>query len=465
MNKMNVFAFENDYVFRVHLNGEFIGYIEDEVVLFDYINLRIEELEKNLKIEGIKEPQNISTEKTLEKPNHFIAELDLKEIVNQEAIFTVVGYDLLIDNEVILTASSKELIESSLKKIMEVFTSEEEYADFLSGYSYDKTEYGDYLDDVFITNTIQVRQTISSIDNVLIESKDIIEYLLFGKDGEEEYYEVKAGEDLSQIADLNELSISELLVANPHLYYDEKTNQQSLLVTGEKVKIDLLSPLVEVVVERHIITEEVKPFTTEFKAVEDLTAGYSRVVQEGVNGSFRSEYTITIKNGETVKSTGVNQETLLEPITRIIEEGITVTPSIGNPKYWRWPSNGTWITSPFGWRRGSFHAALDIAGASYNTPIYAANNGYVQDIYFDHLGGWQVLLNHGNGWYTVYAHLASNPTAYVSEGEIIFAGKIIGGMGATGTVSGIHLHFEVWKGGAPYQGGVRINPNTLNYYY
>ena len=68
------------------------------------------------------------------------------------------------------------------------------------------------------------------------------------------------------------------------------------------------------------------------------------------------------------------------------------------------------------------------------------------------------MVRHDDGKYSMYAHLAS---IYVSPGQRVEKGTVIGGMGATGYATGVHLHFSIWTG-YPYYGGQALNP--YNFY-
>ncbi|MEW6279357.1 MAG: peptidoglycan DD-metalloendopeptidase family protein [Candidatus Eremiobacterota bacterium] len=110
-----------------------------------------------------------------------------------------------------------------------------------------------------------------------------------------------------------------------------------------------------------------------------------------------------------------------------------------------------WITSPFGYRvhpiRGTtiFHSGLDIAAES-GTPIRAADNGRV--IYSGWYGGYgyAVILDHGDGYSTLYGHCSA---LHVYEGQSVSQGHAIASVGSTGMSTGPHLHFEVRYHGNP----------------
>ena len=109
-----------------------------------------------------------------------------------------------------------------------------------------------------------------------------------------------------------------------------------------------------------------------------------------------------------------------------------------------WPARGT-LTQGF-W---SAHLAIDI-GNRTGTPIYAADAGYVRMAGQDTWGyGNQIVIDHGNGYLTRYAHLHK---IQVKAGQSVEKNQQIGTMGSTGRSTGPHLHFEV------IQGNVKRNP-------
>jgi murein DD-endopeptidase MepM/ murein hydrolase activator NlpD len=105
----------------------------------------------------------------------------------------------------------------------------------------------------------------------------------------------------------------------------------------------------------------------------------------------------------------------------------------------RWPTKGH-ITQ----RSWHCHRAVDIANSEY-TPIYAADSGRVVVASWREGGyGYTVVINHGNGFQTLYAHLVSD--IKVNVGQDVPKGKLIGLMGNTGHSTGPHLHFEIREG-------------------
>jgi murein DD-endopeptidase MepM/ murein hydrolase activator NlpD len=107
-----------------------------------------------------------------------------------------------------------------------------------------------------------------------------------------------------------------------------------------------------------------------------------------------------------------------------------------------WPlGNGSSVTSSFGERDGGFHDGIDIA-APAGTEIRAAADGEV--VYSAELTGYgnTIIVRHGGGYATVYAH---NDRNHVREGDLVRQGQVIGSVGRTGRTTGPNLHFEVRK--------------------
>lgn len=103
-----------------------------------------------------------------------------------------------------------------------------------------------------------------------------------------------------------------------------------------------------------------------------------------------------------------------------------------------WPSQGT-ISSGFGIRHGKMHTGIDIT-RDRGRDIKAAGAGTVEFAGRKNGYGYTVIINHGSGYKTLYAH---NARLYVKKGTRVNRGAVIARMGASGRSNGIHLHFEV----------------------
>lgn len=140
----------------------------------------------------------------------------------------------------------------------------------------------------------------------------------------------------------------------------------------------------------------------------------------------------------------VHANNLTEPYTirvgqtLFIPGGISPIPASGRATgKFIWPTYGH-IT--FYFREDGYHKGLDI-GNGYGTPIYAADGGIVTTaLKLTDRYGWHIVIDHGNGFTTLYGHLSE---MYVDYGDRVRRGEVIGLMGSTGYSSGPHLHFEV----------------------
>lgn len=106
----------------------------------------------------------------------------------------------------------------------------------------------------------------------------------------------------------------------------------------------------------------------------------------------------------------------------------------------KWPAPGYGhITSPYGMRWGKLHKGIDI-GSPMGAKIVASNEGKITTSAYNSSYGNYVIINHGGGYMTVYAHLSKR---LVSVGQYVAKGQTIGLCGSTGHSTGPHLHFEI----------------------
>lgn len=126
------------------------------------------------------------------------------------------------------------------------------------------------------------------------------------------------------------------------------------------------------------------------------------------------------------------------------------------------PAKGL-ITSPFGYRlhpilgEEKFHEGLDIANSRW-TPIYATADGIVTTCNRNGSFGNLVVIDHGNGFLTKFAHLTK---IMVEKGQLVKRYALIGYMGDTGRATGTHLHYEVHRDGAPLNPEKYILPSGI----
>jgi len=137
---------------------------------------------------------------------------------------------------------------------------------------------------------------------------------------------------------------------------------------------------------------------------------------------------------------------IVKPISTFVKQKEKkFAPSISNRM--SWPTSGYRITQYFSFR----HFAIDVAN-HVGTPLYAADAGVVESSGWGRGYGNNVLINHGGGKKTRYAHASK---LYVKKGDRVAKGEEIAAMGNTGWSTGPHIHFEVIINGVKY--------NPLNY--
>ena len=144
-------------------------------------------------------------------------------------------------------------------------------------------------------------------------------------------------------------------------------------------------------------------------------------------------------------------------LTALIQQRIAAQSSSASNKYilrgtgkMAYPSDGE-ITSGFGYRMHPilgytrFHSGIDF-GVDYGSPIHAADAGVV--IFAGWYGGYgqAIIIDHGKNVTTLYGHTSE---MYVSEGQTVQRGQVIGAVGSSGLSTGPHLHFEVRISGEP----------------
>ena len=225
-------------------------------------------------------------------------------------------------------------------------------------------------------------------------------------------YTVQPGDTLSSIALRFGLTLDAVRWSNPEVEYNPDD-----LYPGQVLR---LPPLNGIVVE-----------VKEGDTVEKLAKRYNvppEVIRDYAPNRLRPPYILT-------------------PGTLLIIPGgskaINWPPPRAYPGYtYMWPVRG-YITQPFSKR----HNGIDI-GTIYGAGVYAARSGRVRVARWDDTGyGNMVIIDHGDGWNTLYAHMKG---FLVQPGQWVSQGELIGRAGGTGRATGPHVHFEVRKGRTRY---------------
>ncbi len=242
---------------------------------------------------------------------------------------------------------------------------------------------------------------------------------------------------------------------------NEAIRQNQLLDEANSSTADLLEDLRALLEDRRVASAEADKAAVEARrAEEELQAQLETLqAQQSVQVGLKNEAERRINEWAGELTSYAREDAAVQDlIGRSAEPVSTGVANPTNPSAlgFQWPIQAP-MTSPYGYRvhpvYGSrrLHAGIDL-GAPRGTPIAASNDGVV--IFAGVRGGYgnTILVDHGGGIVTLYAHMTSFD---VANGQQVARGDIVGFVGATGTATGNHLHFEVRVDGGP------VNP--VNY--
>ena len=308
-----------------------------------------------------------------------------------------------------------------------------------------------YSDDGYIDisyhyeDTAKVAREFVPLNRVLKSYEECMEWLCFGYDYEPKTYIVQEGDMVQGVAWLNSISVTNLIYVN----YDILQSENQPLQVGMELNVTPIdSPLEIEVVKEHVFEQIAYPEDTLYKYDDTLQEGMQRIEQDYKTGTYRVMYRETYVNGvlDEERTEEVSRLMIEEPQQQIIVIGTKVIPSVGSGSF-RYPVDNAIVTCDWGCYAG--HTAVDFQNM-YNRwgNVIAADRGVVTEVSYDPIGGWYVIINHNNGYYTYYGHMSSR--AWVSVGQIVSKGEAIGPIGMTGVATGPHVHFEIRYGSGSY---------------
>lgn len=340
------------------------------------------------------------------------------------------SYVLSVDGKVIGAATDRETIEGLLEQVKAPYINE-------------NTVSSEFASQIQITH----EYTPSSIEQ---DPAKMLEALTANTTGDTTYT-VQAGDTFMALAFANDMTMEEMEALNPGVDVNK-------LMIGQELNIKETIPVLSVrTVESISYTESVAPSVEE---VEDssMYEGETKVLQAGVNGQNLVTADVTYLNGTEESRTVTSTTVVSQPVTKVVAVGTKERPTWLPTGNFIWPVYGH-ITSSFGYRSifgsYSYHSGLDIA-TSYGTAIAASDGGTV--VFAGRATGsyWSygnlVIIDHGNGIQTYYAHCSS---VLVSAGDKVYQGQTIARVGSTGRSTGNHCHFEVKVNG--------VSRNPYNY--
>ena len=197
-------------------------------------------------------------------------------------------------------------------------------------------------------------------------------------------------------------------------------------------------PALTIKTVKEVAYEEDIPFSVTYRDDPTEYMGATKDVSEGVNGKRKVTALISYVNGKEQSREILTQETITEPVNKVVARGTKALPPAESSGRFLLPVTGR-VTEIWGSSSHSGGCAVDIANRT-GTPIYASDSGVVTKASYYGTYGNCVIIDHGNGYKTLYAHMSKFNT---SVGKQVSQGQVIGYVGNTGMSTGSHLHFEI----------------------
>lgn len=429
-------------IYHVYVANTYVGSVENEATIEKVVQKKEQEASKQyegLVIDARADlsvvPEQVFTAETQEE----------QTIKNLQEALTVQAqaYSLQIEETVIASLKDQSDIEAVIDGLKLQYVTEEQLEKLKTNSTKDslpelqKNE--TRLIDVALSAPITGTEVL--VDPTEIVSVQQAIQLLQTGSLQQETYTVQSGDVLGSIAKAHDLTTAQLLALNPSL------TENTVLQIGQQLNVTVEKPFVTVKAVYEKKTVEEIDFTKIVEEDETMLKGETSVKQEGYKGKKEVSNIITEENGVRIDRYQSDENLLVEPKNHIVVVGTKVIPSVGTGTF-AWPAVGGYISSNMGTRWGRYHYGIDIARPSEYT-IKASDNGVIKTAGRHSTYGNYVVINHNNGYESLYAHLSRID---VSVGQVVEQGSAIGQMGSTGRSTGTHLHFEIHKN------GTEVNP-------
>ncbi|MGI8313913.1 peptidoglycan DD-metalloendopeptidase family protein [Halobacillus mangrovi] len=413
---------ENSFktTYHVFVDGKRVGIVENEEVVKNYVENRVESAENKHGNWDMVVEEDVS----FESEKMFAPDFKNDKVIQsleEEITVAASAVDLQIDGETAAFLPSEEQADEVIRQLKEKYVDAETLTKLEEASSKGKTEKSG--DNKYAITDVQLSEKVTK-KPTKVQPSDMATV-------EEAVAKIEEGETSVRY----EMSQDHLMNANGE--EQEQPDSEDVEKTTEK------DPMLDVIVKEQGTKTETISHEKEVRETDELYKGDTKVKQNGEDGERTIHFTKKIVNGELDKKEVTKEEVTKEPVKEIILKGTKVVPSRGTGNF-EWPAVGGQITSKMGQRWGRMHKGIDIAGVSDRT-IKAADNGKVVTAERQSGFGNKIVIDHNNGYKTIYAHLSSFD---VSVGDVVKKGESIGTMGNTGNSTGIHLHFEVHKDGS-----------------
>lgn len=359
----------------------------------------------------------VKIKKTMASRDELVPAYKVITTLRKEIKFNENAVAIVVNGKVVTYVASKDVANSILGQLKKQYSQVDEGEKLLSAKLQEKV--------------VLKEQKVAA--SLVKTQKQALDLITFGSENQGKY-EVKEGDSLWLIARRNDMYVDDIKKANQLESENLQLGQELILLKSE--------PYINVIAQVEGQKVEVIPFET--KIVTDRNVASSlKVKQEGKTGEKQVAYTATKCNGAISQRQVVEEKIIKAAVDKIIVKGSRVTyvasRSRGGTGNLDWPVYGP-ITQYF----SSAHSGIDIAVRS-GSAIRAADSGTVTFAGYDGGYGRFIIINHGNGLVTRYAHCSS---ISVSVGDNVAKGEVIGAVGSTGNSTGPHLHFEVLANGS-----------------
>ena len=409
-------------------NGVVLGTVSDPQVFEDAVDRVEARASQILGYEYTLEGET-SYDFALTEPENLTTSAYLETYLFDQIGAVMKNYVLTVNGEFIGAAQDRAVLDGVLEQVKAAYITENTVSSEFTG-------------------TVSISQEYTPTD-VNQDGSAMLAALTANTNGQT-VYEVQKGDTFMQIALDNGMTVSEMEALNP----DVDINK---IYIGQLLNVKEEIPFLSVkTVDNVTYTESIDCPVVE---VEDDTMfqGQTKVLDAGTPGEQVVNADIAYLNGVEQERTILSTEVTREATNKVVAVGTKVRPSWYPTGSYIWPVYGT-ITSSFGYRSVfgsySYHDGLDIA-APYGTTIKASDGGTVVWSGTGTGGYWSfgkyVVIDHGNGVRTIYAHCSS---LLVSTGDHVYQGQAIAKVGSTGRSSGNHCHFEMQINGTP------VNPRS-----
>lgn len=412
------------YALQVQVDGQSVGYVANETVF----NSALETVQERINYAGTDKVEwTVEPTYSIAVSQELMDENDVVDAIMMSASDEISeGTALYLDGELTAICADGDALTGYLDGLMEPY---QEPDDPNTSVSFNK--------EVQLENGIYFNESFQEYDE--------IEEMLSGVQQAQRVYTVQSGDTLWGIAQKNDLTFKELCNLNPD-FKGEQLNEKSSIKPGDELIVTKEETYLEVRISKIVTWEESIPYTTITEKSDKILLGKTEVAQQGVEGvrSVTAEC-VYDTSGNLLSQNVLSSEVVREPIPQKVLKGNKNSYISGSGQF-IWPVPSYRRVSR--WYGGS-HRGVDITGA-LGTPIYATAAGTVQKSGYERAGagtnyGYSIILNHGNGYTSVYAHCSS---LVVSAGQYVQQGQLLGYMGSTGRSTGVHLHFEIRQNGS-----------------